>query len=928
MFAMALCPSIAWAQKAERDTTNMGPWDQDRSASESTSGTFSIYSEDLEKTPSLDLRAMITGKIPGLEVIEHGQDLFRSSNMNNPWLSNGSLTFASKAFSSIACIVDDIPVPFSQFLLDPNQIESVSLVSNVLDKASVNPYASTGALYIRTKKGQYDTPLRVVVQAETGVGFVDNFPEWVGGVAYARLNNRAREASGYPQRYSDAAISGFAQNDPMSRRYPNVDYKSLILRNWKPQSRVGVNLYGGGRMVKYNASLNGINDGDLYKVGPVADCDKLNLTTSVTAKINRYIEANVNFMGMLQYRRGNNAGLFAYRDTPPVAFPLALGLSSGDTGLDSDQKGMPIYAVSRQYTSNPYAQTVDGGFYFTRIRSGNFNARLSVDFSWLIPGLKSMTMVNFGSSYYLRNGKKDDYLAYYWDADDDIVDLSSHLGVKASSKSQLGQSTYQTTNFFERLTYDWAKAGNSLNAALTYYQSSSSQAGRNTYDRVQFGTATVHFNHKNRYIADVAAQYAGATRYAPKKRYALFPTVGFAWVASNESWLKKSEAVDFLKFYTQFGQVGSSDFIGDNYLYDGDYSLPGSMNFGPATAYQWFGTDKQEPKYSEVNRLSNPNLTWPKLTQLDFGAQVSFLGMFDVSLGGFFMNRTGIIADVMGAFIDTYGWSGMACYQNYTSKRSVGYEVSLGFHRKFGDVGVKLNVWGTGWKTINTKVVDDTYLYDWQKKTGAGESSIWGYVCLGKFTSQEQIDSKPLYDANTKVGDLMYEDLNGDGKIDSNDRRVIGDSSPRLRYSVNLNLTYKNLELDIVGNGRAFYDIQMTNSYFWNGWGDGNYSKFVMENIGGDYPNLTFDKSSNNFVVSDFWLRKGGFFKIQSAELAYNFKARRPEKSVVKAIRISVKGGNFATFTNVKYVDPEDIDAGVSLYPYLKTISAGVKVTF
>ena len=117
-----------------------------------------------------------------------------------------------------------------------------------------------------------------------------------------------------------------------------------------------------------------------------------------------------------------------------------------------------------------------------------------------------------------------------------------------------------------------------------------------------------------------------------------------------------------------------------------------------------------------------------------------------------------------------------------------------------------------------------------------------------------------------QVGDLKYADLNDDGLIDSNDTRVIGNTTPKVNYSVSINLRYRNFDFTIVGTGRASYDTALTNKYFWNGWsgwGTDNYSTFVRDNIGGDYPRLAYVKSNNNFQNSSFWLRDGGYFKIE-----------------------------------------------------------------
>ena len=121
-----------------------------------------------------------------------------------------------------------------------------------------------------------------------------------------------------------------------------------------------------------------------------------------------------------------------------------------------------------------------------------------------------------------------------------------------------------------------------------------------------------------------------------------------------------------------------------------------------------------------------------------------------------------------------------------------------------------------------------------------------------------------------KQGDLKYKDMNSDGVVDDNDMSALGHTTPRLFYALNANLSYKNFEMTVIGTGCALYDIPLTNTYFWNGWGDNNYSNFVKDNIGGAYPRLTYYKVNNNFVNSDFWLTKGDYFKIQNVELAYN----------------------------------------------------------
>jgi len=170
--------------------------------------------------------------------------------------------------------------------------------------------------------------------------------------------------------------------------------------------------------------------------------------------------------------------------------------------------------------------------------------------------------------------------------------------------------------------------------------------------------------------------------------------------------------------------------------------------------------------------------------------------------------------------------------------------------------------------------------------------------------------------------------MNNDGFVDDSDASPIGNSSPRFFYAVNLKLTYKGFELYALGTGRAFYDIGLTNQYFWSGWGDNNYSKFVKDNIGGAYPRLTYNKVNNNFIASSFWLVPGGYFKVQNVELSYTLPANSLGMIGVRGAKFFLRGSNLLTISKIKDVDPESLSSGIDTYPLFMTFSAGVKLTF
>jgi hypothetical protein len=267
--------------------------------------------------------------------------------------------------------------------------------------------------------------------------------------------------------------------------------------------------------------------------------------------------------------------------------------------------------------------------------------------------------------------------------------------------------------------------------------------------------------------------------------------------------------------------------------------------------------------------------------------------------------------------------------------------VDFTYNQKVGDVLITIGANATTAKGTRVKYDEPDYRFDYQVRTGKPSDAIFGQTYIGKFeTDAEALVVPQLFDAVLLAGDLKYKDMNDDKVVDDLDAGMIGHSSPRLYYGVNISLKYKNFDLFILGAGRAFYDVPLNNPYYWNGWGDNNYSNFVKDNIGGAYPRLTYYKVNNNFVNSSFWLTKGDFFKIQNIELAYTIPAKMLQFMSGRAIRIYIRGANLLTFSKLKEVDPETIYtadvsgtstnlcAGVNAYPLFRTFSGGVKFNF
>jgi hypothetical protein len=266
---------------------------------------------------------------------------------------------------------------------------------------------------------------------------------------------------------------------------------------------------------------------------------------------------------------------------------------------------------------------------------------------------------------------------------------------------------------------------------------------------------------------------------------------------------------------------------------------------------------------------------------------------------------------------------------NYNKTRYTGVEAGVQFTENVSDFGYSIGANATVQNSKLVKYDEPAYRNDYQLRTGSPVDTYWGQTYVGKFaTDAEALEVPQLYDAVLKAGDLKYKDMNGDGFIDDNDMSAIGHTTPRLYYALNAKLRFKNFDFTVIGTGFAFFDIPMTGKYYWNGWGDNNYSNFVKDNVGGAYPRLTYYKVNSNFVASDFWLTKGDYFKIQNVELAYNVPADKLQIIRSRGLRIYVRGANLLTISQVKDLDPESTLSGVDVYPLFRTFTGGIKLTF
>jgi hypothetical protein len=612
--------------------------------------------------------------------------------------------------------------------------------------------------------------------------------------------------------------------------------------------------------------------------------------------------------------------------------------------------------VSAIFTDNPIGNVVDQGYYTDRGRTGSSNFALNFDAGKWIPGLKSTTYFGFNIHNTVRVGKADDYLAYTVNPTTlALTRFTGHSLLKQADNLKLMDYYFQRYIFYEQLSYDRSFTNSNLHSSLTYNQVLSYINGVEEPTRMRNTVWSLLYTMKDKYSIHGVMNYGGNSSFDKDYRSMLSWAIGGSWIVSDESFMSSVGAVNFLKLRAQGGIAANETYFPNLYYVDrwtstSSTSTTTPWGFGPLTSSPtWFGSTREDAVIrSYLSRTGNPILTYEKRNEFNAGFDaVLFNNKVNLDVTYYNWLVDGSLSQVSNILPLLAGYNGARPYYNYNQTRYNYLGADLSFNQKVGELVVTLGFNATTGKGTRVKYDEPAYRFDYQVRTGRASDAIFGFEYLGKFASDQEAQGGAsgevpiqMFDAQLFAGDLKYQDKNEDGVVDDQDQLMIGNSAPRLYYGINISLKYRNFDFFVLGAGRAMYDIMLNNPYYWNGWGDNNYSNFVRDNIGEAYPRLTYYRVNNNFQTSKFWLTKGDYFKIQNVELAYTIPSKMLQFMGGRAIRIYVRGANLMTFTSLKDVDPETIRTasvsgtstnlagGVNSYPLFKTISGGVKINF
>ncbi|PWG81755.1 SusC/RagA family TonB-linked outer membrane protein [Pararcticibacter amylolyticus] len=934
----------------------------------------SIKGGDLLKGPSTNVSSLLGGRLPGISSVQESGE---------PGLDQAALKIRGSNYA-VTYIVDGMPRSIND--IDPNDIESVSVLKDGAAAAVYGLQAAGGVVIITTKKGQ-SGKFSITYNGSQGPSLNANFPEFMDGPQFAHYYNMAdmmdKLANGtitnrdqYTPIFKWDDVEKMTNGDP-DDGWDNVNYIDKVFGTGVNRKH-NLSLQGGKDDTRYFASLGYLGqDGNIDNF----TFKRYNLRTNISTKVANNFNLDLGVAGNVNRRK-----------TP--------GFVSGGTDGSPYLGEQGWFSIARQAIGmHPYLPVMYDGLYtgvpprnnsavpnsplaainesgYKKTNSLDLQTNLSLQYN--APWVKGLFLKVTGAYDYSTSYNKNLDTYYYVNAVKlpDATEKGKFIKLldprgrtynslgegQYSRQSIVGQGSIGYTNSFLKHNIDFlalTEIRDSKSNSLSAYAKEVAfpelpELGLNTPADSPIGgwssrsrslgyVFRLKYNYDEKYLAEFTGRYDGSYKFAGNvdgKRWGFFPSASVAWRASKENFMEKFTFIDDLKLRASVGLLGNDNV--SEYSFLSTYSFGGKIPLNGAL---------QNSMYTSV--IANPNLSWEKTLSYNAGFDLTmFKGLFGAEFDVFYTHTYDILTGMSSGYPPSMGGYYFT-YENFSGTDAKGFELLLKHTNTFNLAGkpFKYNVTPNVTYAVShwVKYPDSPNSPEIQKVTGKKTTLISGWVAEGLFRSEEEIDNAAWFDSRPNLGDIKYKDLNGDGKIDYQDRGLIGRSNrPELTYGLNLGGEWNGFDFNAQFTGGALFDISMTGTYY-NYYDDNtiwtqtfkegaNSPLFLVENAysidnpNGTFPRITLSSTTHggdNGLASTFWFRNGRYVRLKSAQLGYSIPKKILSKIGVERFRLFVEGSNIFTISGLpKGIDPESPGVNNGYYPQQKVFTGGVSLTF
>jgi TonB-linked SusC/RagA family outer membrane protein len=894
-----------------------------QTVAESTGAVSTVYADEINSRSALTIGNSLYGNVLGLTTMQKTGATWEQ--MPSMYI-RGLKTLNGR--NGILVVVDGLERDNAWNVLNyitPEEVESVSVLRDAAALALYGYKGVNGVLNIVTKRGKYKSK-EINFKYDHAINWQARKPELADAYTYANALNEALTNDGKTIRYSQNELNAF-KSGQYPYLYPNVDWWKETFRDRGASDIATLSFRGGSTRMRYFTMLNLQNNS-----GFIANANmnqgystqekfsKGNFRTNLDVDLTPKTKMKANIMGVLnEFSRpglGSDNLISKLYVIPSAAFPIKT--EDGLWGGNATWNGY----------SNPVALTQARAYTKGHTRALYADMSLRQDFSSITNGLGGSIRMGYDNiaSYWENHSKEYKYgskSVTSWSNGEPIEYKTYTGGVdgEMSGDSKLDWQ-YRSFNFQANMDYQRQWGNHNLYTMLmyTYKYDNAKETNRTYYS--QNGAWYTHYGYKNRYIADLTLMNSASNVLEKGHKWHLSPTVGLAWIASNEEFMKTLSFVDFLKVRASFGILNT-----DNIPYNGYWNETVTGGGG----YPIRDNFSNDGSWRE-GTLPSLNGTTEKAYKYNAGIDLMLFKELSLTADGFYERRSDIWVSTSGKNSAVLGASDS--YANAGVVDSWGTEVGADYTKKIGDIKFNLGAKFTLSKNKIIEQFESPKAYDYLRSTGKSIGQIFALQAIGYFVDQADINSSPTQQfGQVKPGDIKYKDINNDKVINNNDFIPMGYNStvPEVYYSFNLGFEWRGLGFDALFQGVGNYtailnttsvyrplvgDATISNYYYANRW--------TPENPNSRFPRLTTESVDNNLKNSSVWLADRSFLKLRNCEIYYKLPSSFLDKIKMKTAKIYVRGIDLLCFDSIDLSDPEQTTS----YPATRSLNIGLSIGF
>lgn len=905
-----------------------------------TGSISSVNTDELLKVPTASIGNMLSGVLSGVSSIQSsGQP-----GGDDPDVFIRGISTLNTMNAKPLYLVDGVERSF--FQIDPNEVENITILKDASSTAVFGVRGANGVIIVTTKRGK-EGKAKINASFSYGIQTPTRMPEFVNSYDYATFLNEAYTNDGKDPKFTPEAVEAFrTHSNPII--YPDTDWMELLFKSSAPQTQGNVNISGGTERVRYFISMGMLDQKGFFKNHDTRydanfNFNRYNYRANLDIDFTKTTLVAINMGGRVEKRNFPRSGddinqLFRriYWATPFSGPSIVDG-----KWIKGNSQYLPVGL------SDGLGNIYGRGYGSKTTNVVNLDLALTQKLDFVTKGLQFKIKVAYNSGYDHTKERATSIESYQPWYRKDVTWMEHPAGsdpneVVYIQDGEAGLISYaesfgKSRDWYAEASFDWKRDfGLHHLSALALYNQSKTYYPDSDYPGIPRGyvglVGRVTYDYDNKYLIEGNVGYNGSENFAPGNRYGFFPAVSGGWVLTQEEFLKDNPVVNFLKIRASYGIVGNDRYhpygtgFMDRFLY-----LPNSYFIG--SGYQ-FGTGTSWSPGAYEKSFGNSGLSWEKSAKQNYGIDFS---LFNQKLSGsidyFYEKRTDILAK---ASTDPIIHAMSLPVLNLGIVSNKGVELNLKWNHKINSFRywTNLNVSYAKNKIVYQDEVPSEYTYT--LKTGHPVGQPFGLKVRGFY--YEGMEDVADHSYVLKEGDVVYEDLNHDGKIDDNDKTAIGyPSYPLLNAGLTLGFEYKGFDFSMLWVGATktsrvleetfrkplgeTYDRSLMSHQFTDRWTPETAATAKL-------PRATIDGVKNNYRDSELWVKDASYLRLKNIEIGYNFRLPFMPKIGMEKMRVFMTGYNLLTFDKLKISDPESMSSGVPQYPVMRVINFGLNVSF